>query len=219
MLETVFFDNVNLRSFEETPPKGTLSEVWKTDVCFEKGRSYLIEAASGRGKSSFCAFLYGLRNDYVGEIRLKYDGGESVTAKEADFVSLRQNSLAMMFQELRLFPELNAVDNVMLKNSLTGYATEKDVRSMLIKLGLEQHLGRPCVKLSFGQQQRVAFVRALCQPADFIILDEPVSHLDETNASIMARMLRERQRTDNIGVIVTSIGYRLPYEYDKVLSL
>ena len=73
--------------------------------------------------------------------------------------------------------------------------------------------------MSLGQQQRVAFVRALCQPTDFILLDEPVSHLDNDNAVVMAQMLRERVQRDGLGLIVTSIGYRLPYEYDRILQL
>ena len=127
--------------------------------------------------------------------------------------------LAMMFQEHRIFPELTAVENVLMKNQLTDYFTEKEIRERLTMLGLEQRLDTPCGKLSLGQQQRVAFVRLLAQPADFVILDEPVSHLDAGNARIMGTMLRERQLADGMGVIVTSIGQRLPYEYDKILKL
>ena len=99
------------------------------------------------------------------------------------------------------------------------YANEKEVREMLERVGLAGRLDSPCGQLSLGQQQRVAFVRALCQPADFIFLDEPVSHIDEVNALTMAQMLKERQQKDGVGVIVTSIGYRLPYDYDNVLKL
>ena len=127
--------------------------------------------------------------------------------------------LAMMFQEHRIFPELKAVENVLIKNQLTDYFTEKEIRERLTMLGLEQRLDTPCGKLSLGQQQRVAFVRLLAQPADFVILDEPVSHLDADNARIMGTMLRQRQLADGMGVIVTSIGQRLPYEYDKILKL
>ena len=70
-----------------------------------------------------------------------------------------------------------------------------------------------------GQQQRVAFVRGLCQPADFFFLDEPVSHLDDGNGQIMARILKEEAARQGAGVIVTSIGKHLPLEYDRVLSL
>ena len=107
----------------------------------------------------------------------------------------------------------------MLKSGLTGYADESAVRQMLVRLGLEQHLDCACATLSLGQQQRVAFVRALVQPCDFILLDEPVSHIDEACAREMAQMLRERQQRDNVGIIVTSIGYRLPYGYDRIMNL
>ena len=107
----------------------------------------------------------------------------------------------------------------MLKSQLTGFIAENEVCEMLIRLGLSKHLERPCAMLSLGQQQRVAFVRALAQPCDFILLDEPVSHIDEPNANEMSRLLYERQQRDAIGVIVTSIGYRLPYDYDMVLNL
>jgi ABC-type lipoprotein export system ATPase subunit len=124
-----------------------------------------------------------------------------------------------MFQDYRLFPELTAVENVMLKSQLTNCCSESEVREMLSRLGLAGHIDRPCATLSLGQQQRVAFVRALAQPCDFILLDEPISHLDEENAVEMSRMLRERQQKDGLGVIVTSIGYRLPYDYDVIFNL
>ena len=219
MIESIVFDNVNLKLFVENPPEGPVSDVWNSVVNFKKGKSYLIEATSGRGKSSFCSFLCGLRDDYVGGIALLDGNGNRLAGEYSDMLLRRQKILAMMFQEHRLFPELSPVDNVMLKNQITGFTTESEIRSMLVRLGLEDHLDRPCGKMSFGQQQRVAFVRALCQPFDFILLDEPVSHLDAGNAGIMAEMLRERQEKDGVGIIVTSIGYRLPYEYDEILYL
>ena len=219
MIEKLNLKNVNLKAFLETPPAGDPSEVWNCDLTFQKGRSYLIEATSGRGKSSLCAFLYGLRKDYVGEISFVGDDGKVFNGDSCDYVKIRQYSMSMMFQEHRLFPELSAVDNVMLKSQLTGFVTDEKVREMLCRLGLHDRLDTLCGRMSFGQQQRVAFVRALCQPCDFIFLDEPISHLDEGNAQIMSDMLLERQKKDGVGVIVTSIGYRLPYKYDEILKL
>ena len=63
--------------------------------------------------------------------------------------------------------------------------------------------------LSFGQQQRVAFIRSLCQPFDFIFLDEPISHLDDENSAIMSQLLMEETEKQGAGVIVTSIGKHL----------
>ena len=219
MIERIKFNNVNLNAFVDVPCSGASAGVWGRDIEFVKGRSYLIEATSGSGKSSFCSFLCGLRNDYTGIISLVDDKGIAKPLHDCDKVSLRNGSLSVMFQDLRLFPELSAMDNVMLKNRLAGYATEDAVKEMLARVGLGNYLDTPCGRMSFGQQQRVAFVRALCQPFDFILLDEPVSHLDKDNATVMSAMLCERQLKDGVGVIVTSIGYRLPYEYDAVFSL
>ncbi len=219
MIKSIVLDNVDLKAFASHSAEPSISTVWNSNVVFHKGKNYLIEAGSGRGKSSFCSFICGLRDDYVGEIYFEDENGVRTSSRLSDFVSLRQRSIGIMFQELRLFPELSAVDNVMLKSQLTGYVCESEIREMLSRLGLKEHLDRPCGRMSLGQQQRVAFVRALAQPADFVLLDEPVSHLDEENAEIMVQMLHDRQKKDAIGLIVTSIGYRLPIEYDCVLSL
>lgn len=219
MIDSIVLDNLNLKAFAGAPPSGAPSEVFCSKVEFRKGLSYLVEAGSGRGKSSFCAFLCGLRDDYAGTITFGDRAFESGAGDAAFFVSMRRDSIAVMFQDYKLFPELTAVENVMLKSRLTNFCSEGEVRRMLERLGLSGHMDRPCATLSLGQQQRVAFVRALSQPSDFILLDEPISHLDELNALEMSSMLRERQLKDNIGVIVTSIGYRLPYDYDVVLKL
>ena len=219
MIDCIVLNDLNLKAFAGASPSGAPSEVFGSKVDFRKGTSYLIEAGSGRGKSSFCAFLCGLRNDYNGTITYGEKTFEGGSENKRFFVGMRKCSIAVMFQDYKLFPELTAVENVMLKSQLTGFFSKGEVRDMLTRLGLSAHMDRPCATLSLGQQQRVAFVRALAQPFDFILLDEPISHLDEENAMEMARMLRERQQRDNIGIIVTSIGYRLPYEYDVVMNL
>lgn len=72
------------------------------------------------------------------------------------------------FQDLRIFTELTALENVQLKNNLTGYKKKKEILAFFEKLGLSDKLNVKTGKLSFGQQQRVAFIRALCQPFDFL---------------------------------------------------
>lgn len=219
MIETIRFNSVIPNVFVGSLPEGGPSDVWQQVLNFHRGKSYLIEAASGRGKSSFCTFLCGLRSDYQGEIALLDAQGHAIGKTKDEGCILRRQSLAMMFQDHRLFPELTSVENVMLKSLLTNFYTEEQVRQMLIKLGLQNRLDTPCARLSLGQQQRVAFVRTLAQPADFFLLDEPISHLDMANAEIMSAMLKERQQKDGAGVIVTSIGNRLPYEYDNIIKL
>lgn len=203
--------------FNGQVPSDPVSDVWGTDLLFEKGKSYLIKAASGRGKSSLCSYIYGLRDDYQGS--LLFDGSPVPAVQSERWNDIRQNELGVLFQDLRLFGDLTAVDNVMIKAGLTSFCDEKKAAEMLCELGLSDRLDRPVRLLSFGQQQRVAFVRMLCQKADFWLLDEPVSHLDSANADIMVQMLEREISQSGTGLIVTTIGHDLPYTYDKVLML
>lgn len=203
--------------FNGQVPSDPVSEVWGTDLLLERGKSYLIKAASGRGKSSLCSYIYGLRNDYQGVI--SFDDRSISEIRASEWNQIRQNHLGVLFQDLRLFGDLNAVENIMIKAGLTSFCDEKKVVEMLCELGLSDRLDRPVRLLSFGQQQRVAFVRMMCQKADFWLLDEPVSHLDLGNASVMVQMLKDEIRRTGTGLIVTTIGHDLPYDYDKILML
>ena len=193
------------------------SDVWHKDVEFEKGHFYLIEAASGTGKSSLCSYLYGYRDDYQGIIC--FDDANIRQLGIDQWVDIRKKSLSILFQDLRLFAELTAMENVLLKNSLTGFKKKKDIKDLFYELGVGDKMNVVVGKLSFGQQQRVALIRALCQPADFILLDEPVSHLDEVNARNMARILTEEASRQGAGIIVTSIGKHLELDYTKKMQL
>ena len=74
-------------------------------------------------------------------------------------------------------------------------------------------------KLSVGQQQRVALIRSLCQPFDFLLLDEPVSHLDEANNRLAASIILSEARRREAAVIATSVGNPLLIEADIRLRL
>lgn len=193
------------------------SDVWHQDLVFSKEKRYLIEAASGTGKSSLCSYIYGYRRDYQGIINFDERNIRSLSVNE--WVDMRKHSLSILFQELRIFPELTALENVQLKNRLTNYKKKKEILTLFETLGITDKVNEKAGKLSFGQQQRVAFIRSLCQPFDFIFLDEPISHLDDRNSAIMSRLLMEEAGKQGAGIIVTSIGKHLELNYDKVLQL
>lgn len=194
-----------------------VSDVWHADLRLERGRKYLIEAASGTGKSSLCSYIYGYRSDYQGIIA--FDGRNIRNLTDKEWLEIRRRSLSMLFQELRLFPELTAMENVLLKNRLTGCRSKKEITAWFDALGIGDKADTPTGRLSFGQQQRVAFVRTLCQPSDFIFMDEPVSHIDDGNAAAMEQIITEETKKTGAGVIVTSIGRHLNIEYDKTYRL
>lgn len=193
------------------------SDIWHRDLRLERGRYYLIEAASGTGKSSFCSFLYGYRTDYQGIIC--FDDQNIRTFSTEQWTQLHRRSLSILFQDLRVFAELTALENVVLKNRLTRHKSVKEIKALFEAMDLTDKMNQRMDTLSFGQQQRVAFIRSLCQPFQFILLDEPVSHLDPANAATMATLLRQEADSQGAGVIVTSIGRRLEMDYDVSLRL
>lgn len=194
-----------------------VSDVWKTDVTFEKGRTYLVEAESGMGKSTFCSYLMGYRHDYTGSIC--FDDADISKYSIEQWVGIRQQHVSMLFQEMLLFPELTAWENVEVKNRLTGHVSKEDVRRWFTQLGIEEKWNVKAAILSQGQQQRVAFIRALAQPFDFLVIDEPISHLDDSNARLMADIINQVKQLTGCGIIATSIGKHLPLAYDVTLKL
>ena len=193
------------------------SDIWQQEVAFERGHLYLIEAASGTGKSSLCSYLIGYRDDYKGVI--EFDGRDIRESCTYDWTQLRQRSLSTMFQELRVFPELTAWENVQVKNQLTQFKSDAEIRQWFEALGIADREQTRMGHLSYGQQQRVAMIRALCQPFDFLLADEPVSHLDGANCQVMADVMMAEARRQGAGVIITSIGHHMDLPYEKVFKL
>ena len=107
------------------------SDIWHKNIIFRKGEMYLIEAASGTGKSSLCSYIYGYRSDYQGIINFDETNIKAYTVEQ--WVNLRKHSLSMLFQDLRIFSELTALENIQLKSNLTGYKKKKE---MLGKINL-----------------------------------------------------------------------------------
>lgn len=198
---------------EPVPP----SEVWKSRLTFSRGETCLVEATSGAGKSSLCAFIYGLRTDYEGTIL--FDETDISTFDIPRWQALRRRNLAYLPQEPGLFPELTALENIRLKNNLTGHLPESTISEWIDLLGLSSRKDRPAGRLSVGQQQRVALIRALCQPFDFILLDEPVSHLDPENNRIAADLILSEASRQNAGIIATSVGNHILLPYSRTLKL
>jgi putative ABC transport system ATP-binding protein len=193
------------------------SDIWLQDVVFEKGNDYLVEAASGTGKSSLCSFIYGYRHDYQGSILFDDDDISRYSVKR--WVDIRKHTLSMLFQELRIFPELTAMENIRLKNGITNFKTRQEILAYFEALGIGDKIDQKMRFLSFGQQQRVAFIRTLCQPFDFAFLDEPISHLDDVNARIMGKLITEEANRQGAGVICTSIGKHIDLPYKVVYKL
>lgn len=201
----------------EADRKDGTSDIWRKDLILEKERLYLIEAHSGTGKSSLCSFIYGYRTDYQGQILF---GERNVTKLNIrQWMEIRQRHISILWQDLRLFPELTAMENITIKNQLTMHQTTKQIDEWFDRLGIADRKDYKVGNMSFGQQQRVAMIRALCQPFDFLFADEPISHLDDDNSCIMGKIMTEEARRQGASVIVTSIGKHIYLDYDRRLKI
>lgn len=193
------------------------SDVWRKEISLEQGKKYLIEAASGTGKSSLCSYIYGLRSDYQGQIL--FDGQDVSKFSINKWCDIRQSTISILFQDLRLFGELTAMENVQIKHRLHKLHNNKVIKGWFDQLGIADKMDTRIDHMSYGQQQRVALIRSLCQPFEFLILDEPISHLDDYNSDVMRDILLCEVERQGAGLITTSIGKHMNIEYDKILSL
>lgn len=193
------------------------SDIWHSELTLERGKRYLIEAASGTGKSSLCSYLYGQRGDYRGTIL--FDNEDIAHFSTNKWSDIRQRHISILFQDLKLFGELTAMENVAIKNNITHTQTLSQITAWFEELGIGDKLHSRIDRMSYGQQQRVALIRALCQPYEFILLDEPISHLDDRNSDIMRDIVLRDAEQKGATVIATSIGKHMNIDYDKLLCL
>lgn len=181
------------------------SEVWEAEsLILEQGKPYVVEAPSGRGKTSLLSVIYGIRTDYQGQVYIDDRKLSSFSSKE--WSKIRKNKLSFIFQGLELFDELTAMENIQLKNKITAYHSDERILEMARLLGIDPFLQRKAGILSFGQQQRVAIIRALCQPFNFLLADECFSHMDRENSQTAYELIREECRAREAGLILTSLN-------------
>ncbi|MEO1051421.1 MAG: ATP-binding cassette domain-containing protein [Bacteroidota bacterium] len=198
-------------------PDNLNSEVWGREISFSLPNKYLISAESGAGKSSLISFIYGERKGYEGDIVL--NGLSAKTMTDDQWTGMRRNNLSLVFQGLKLFPELTALENIQLKNKLTDYYTESQIAELFDVFGLKHKMNEPAGLLSFGQRQRVAIIRALSQPFKWMLLDEPFSHIDEANIKIACDLIIKELTDRKAGMVLTSLGNRYSMAYDHVYNL
>ncbi|MFK8039053.1 MAG: ATP-binding cassette domain-containing protein [Crocinitomicaceae bacterium] len=196
--------------FDNVLPKPLANEqhakqsVWSNNFELNQGHFYLLNASSGKGKSTFSSILYGLRHDYTGSILFNDQSISEFSL--VDWSNFRQTKISAVFQSLDLFPNLSVIDNLLIKNRLTDFKTEQDIVNCLETLGIETLKNKLVGNLSMGQQQRVAIVRSLCQPFKWLLLDEPFSHLDLKNIENAIAIINEAIENQQAGTILTTLG-------------
>lgn len=191
--------------------------IWNNQITFQKGNNYLISAPSGTGKTSLFSFIYGIRKDYRGDIL--FNGKSILMLKLNEWSKIRKYNFSFVFQDMQLIPDLTAGENLLLKNTLTYFKTEKEIKEMMDFMGLKNKWNQKCRTMSLGQQQRVAIIRALLQPFDFLFLDEPFSHIDTDNIIKATELINNACKNSNGNIIMAGLGEKYYFNYDTEYSL
>lgn len=147
---------------------------------------YVITGESGIGKTTLLRLIAGLDDDYIGKIT---NGGIS--------------NISFMFQEYRLFPKLNALDNVLITEEKATEDSKKKARELLLSLRFpEEAFSKKPNALSGGMKQRVAFARAIIKNSPILLLDEPTKELDTDTLASIIRIIKEESKK-RIVIVVT----------------
>lgn len=193
------------------------SEVWGNAVIFNKGENIHIVAPSGSGKTSLTHFLYGLRKDYTGDILYN---NENIKTFDAEKFSLwRKQHISIVFQDMRLFTEQTVMQNLEIKRLLAPYHDQNKIVTMAKQLAIESKLQKLCNTCSYGEQQRIAIIRSLLQPFDFLLLDEPFSHLDDDNTKKAMALIEEEAAARNAAIILNDLRKIDHLKAERVLYL
>lgn len=193
------------------------SEIWSKKIAFNKGEHVHIIAPSGSGKTSLIHFIYGLRKDYDGTISYQDENIKEFSLEK--FSTLRQKNVSIVFQDLRLFIDQTVRENIEFKRQLDPYHPPQKIDEMAKRLGIANKLSRQAKTCSYGEQQRIAIIRSLMQPFDFLLLDEPFSNLDEDNRRKAFELIHEECKHRNASMIFADLKELDFFNQERILKL
>ena len=212
--------NIFLKNVTPAPLLGVTdlkTEIWDKEITFIAGKRYKIHATSGKGKSTFLHSIYGLRDDYEGEIFIQEKSTKTFSINE--WANLRANSLSIIFQDLRLFPELTGIENINVKMALNQHTSIKEVEEMMELLQITHIANKKAHTMSYGERQRIAIIRSLVSPFSWLLWDEPFSHLDEENTKRACELITSVCNKNKAGMLMTSLGPDYNLIFDQTVQL
>ncbi len=193
------------------------SEVWGKKLEIARGEKIQVIASSGRGKTSLVHFLYGMRNDYKG--KLLFNNKEISRLSIDEISSIRAREISIIFQDLRLFSEHTSEQNINVKRDLAPFHVPERYSDMASRLGIKSKFTQLSKHCSYGEQQRTAIVRALQQPFELILMDEPFSNLDEANREKAMKLISEEVAARQATAILFDLKHIEYFQPDRILYL
>lgn len=185
---------------------------------FEKGKVYAIKGKSGSGKTTLLSLLSGLEKNYEGSIQ--FNGKE---LRSLDLDEYRSKSIGIVFQSYNLLPHLTASENIILSMNVSKLKIDnkKERAVELMKsVGLkENQKDRRVLKLSGGEQQRVAIARSLSYNPEMILADEPTGNLDKETENEILKILKDLAKNENKCIVIVTHSENVCKNADIVFDL
>ena len=185
---------------------------------FEKGKVYAIRGRSGTGKTTLLSLISGLERCTDGDI--VFDGK---SLREINLDHYRSHDIGIVFQSYNLLPFMTASENIILSMDVSGIkvADKKSKALDLMKsVGLkESYADRKVLKLSGGEQQRVAIARSLSYDPKMIVADEPTGNLDKQTEEEILAIFKNLAHKEGKCVIIVTHSANVCDQADKVYDL
>lgn len=199
--------------------EGTNKIIFKdVNIQFEAGKVYTIVGKSGAGKSTLLSLLAGLDVATAGRIEC-----DSENLAETNRNRYRAQKAGIIFQGLNLLTNATAIDNIVLSMNISG-VSEPDKKAkayaLLEKVGINKEKAhRKILKLSGGEQQRIAIARALSHDPELIIADEPTGNLDKDTESGILKIFSSLAKEEKKCVIIVTHSKKVTTIADEIWGL
>lgn len=179
---------------------------------------YAIKGKSGSGKTTLLSLISGLEKKYEGKIYY-----EDKDLSKVNLDKYRNSDIGIVFQSYNLLPHLTASENVILSMDINGLkkVNKKEKALELLKsVGLsKKHEKRRVLRLSGGEQQRVAIARSLSYNPKILIADEPTGNLDKETETEILKIFSDLAHKDNKCVIIVTHSENVCNNCDEVYEL
>lgn len=184
---------------------GRVAALAGVNLVLEEGKQYVIQGASGSGKSTFLHLMAGLDRPSSGELIVCGQNLSQMNDKQ--LAAYRNKTVGLVFQFHFLLSSMNCLENIMLPSKIGGenYAAVKErVLIFAHALGVEQCLNKYPFELSGGEQQRINIIRAISLSPRLILCDEPTGNLDSNNSQLVVSLLKELARKDKSTLVIVT---------------
>lgn len=188
------------------------------EIVCQNGDSLLITGQSGSGKTTLLHLLGGILRPKSGNIHI--NSTDITKLSDAQLDAFRGKNIGIILQKSHFISSISVLENILFSSWLSSKDTKrKQAIELLEMLGLEQQIHKKTQELSIGQQQRVSIARALIHNPKLVLADEPTSSLDDTNAKVVANLLKDVSKEYNTSLVIVTHDQRLKEQFSKTIEI